>query len=237
MKNILNFLILLCASNFFSSQNKIINANMQVIYSMDFKADSTISNTSNDILALYIGDKISVFQNEKKYKIDSLIASQLYFQNTSSKPLFKVNHVIYKDHRKSEMTYSEIIENVNLGYNEKLPPMDWKLISEKKKILDYECSKAETFFGGRKFIAWYTNQIPINEGPYKFSGLPGLILEVSDDKNNFHYQLLAIIKKEQNILYKNDVHLTEKKKLIETKMNLIKKITKSDVKVNPLEKK
>ena len=81
MKNILNFLVLLCTSNFFSSQNKIINANMQVIYSMDFKADSTISNTSNDILALYIGDKISVFQNEKKYKIDSLISYQLYFKN------------------------------------------------------------------------------------------------------------------------------------------------------------
>ena len=61
---------------------------MQVIYSMDFKADSTISNTSNDILALYIGDKISVFQNEKKFV--SLKPERTFFSlktKTMKKPL------------------------------------------------------------------------------------------------------------------------------------------------------
>ncbi len=237
MKKILNFSVLLFTVNFFLSQKKTIHTSMQVIYNMEFKADSTINNKSNDILALYIGDNFSLFQNEKKNKIDSLISIQPFFQNTSSKPMFKVNHVIYKDYKKTEIIYSEIIEGVNFGYSEKLPPMNWKITNEKKNILNYECLKAETYFGGRKFIAWYTVQIPINDGPYKFSGLPGLIFEVYDDKDNFHYQLLAIIKKEQDILYKNELYLTEKKKLIETKVNLIKRITKNEVKVNPLEKK
>lgn len=236
MKNILNFTILLFSINFYFSQNKKIETHTQIIYRMNFKADSTINNKTNDILALYIGDNISIFQNEKKYQIDSIIASQPYFQNTSSKPLFKVNHVIFKDNDKSEITFSEVIENVRFGYKEKNTLMKWKITSEKKNILMYECYKAETNFGGCRFIAWYTRDIPINDGPYKFSGLPGLILEVYDDKDNFHYELLAILKKRQDILYNGDIQFVDKKKLIETKINLIKKITKKDVNVNPIEK-
>ncbi|WP_124643330.1 GLPGLI family protein [Amniculibacterium aquaticum] len=222
--------------NFGFSQNNMVT-DMEIVYEMTFKADSTVNKKTEDILTLYIGKDFSLFQNDKKKKIDSLIFSQLHFKNTSSKPMYKVNHVIFKNFKKDEITYSEIIDNINFGYNEKLTPMVWKITSDKKSIQTYQCIKAETVFGGRKFIAWYTEQVPINDGPYKFSGLPGLILEVYDDQDNFHYKLLAIISKKQNILYNDKLHFTEKKKLIETKINLIKKITKYDVKVNPIEKK
>lgn len=203
---------------------------------MDFKADSTKSEITNDILTLYLNEKSSIFQNDKKYKIDSIINSQLSFQ-MPSRPMFKVSHVIYKDYIKNEQIYSDKIESVNFGYKENNPPMKWKLINEEKEILSQKCFKAITSFRGRNFIAWYTKDIPINDGPYKFSGLPGLILEVYDDNENFHYKPLAIINKNQEILYDKDIKFIERIKMVEARINLIKKHIKGDIKVNPLEKK
>ena len=53
--------------------------------------------------------------------------------------------------------------------------------------MGYECNKAEISFGGRNWEAWYTGDIPIQDGPYKFSNLPGLILEIYslDKEYNF----------------------------------------------------
>ena len=133
--------------------------------------------------------------------------------------------------------YSDKIESVNFGYKENNPPMKWKLINEEKEILSQKCFKAITSFRGRNFIAWYTKDIPINDGPYKFSGLPGLILEVYDDNENFHYKPLAIINKNQEILYDKDIKFIERIKMVEARINLIKKHIKGDIKVNPLEKK
>lgn len=56
----------------------------------------------------------------------------------------------------------------------------WQLINESKKIQNYLCKKAQIQKNGRKFIVWYTLQIPISYGPLKLNGLPGLILEIEE---------------------------------------------------------
>lgn len=65
--------------------------------------------------------------------------------------------------------------------------MKWKISNETKKENGYHLQKATTYFGGRHWIAWFTTDIPISEGPYKFRGLPGLIMNIEDDKQNFIY--------------------------------------------------
>lgn len=70
----------------------------------------------------------------------------------------------------------------------------WKIIEEKKKEKNYNLQKAITNFGGREWSAWFTTDIPIPEGPYKFGGLPGLIVEIYDSKNHYHYNLVKITK-------------------------------------------
>lgn len=56
--------------------------------------------------------------------------------------------------------------------------LDWSITNESKNWEGYALSKATTTFRGRKYEAWFAFEIPINAGPWKFSGLPGLILEV-----------------------------------------------------------
>ena len=75
--------------------------------------------------------------------------------------------------------------------------MEWKLSSETKKSGDYLLQKATTNFGGRNWIAWFNPSIIINEGPYKFRGLPGLIFEIEDEQHFFKFSLLKSQKLEQ----------------------------------------
>ncbi|MDR6923527.1 GLPGLI family protein [Chryseobacterium sp. 2987] len=56
----------------------------------------------------------------------------------------------------------------------------WKILSEKQKIGEYNAQKATTSFGGREWTAWFTSDIPFQDGPYKFYGLPGLIVKIED---------------------------------------------------------
>lgn len=220
--------ILLCQKNIFTSTT-------QIVYGLDFKSDSTQAKKISEIVCLYIGNKQSVFQDEKRYKVDSIIASQKYTQ-LPSKPMFRVNHVIFKDFKKSEITFSEMVDKIIFGYKEPLNQMKWKLGIEKKHILTYECYKAETTFRGRHYIAWYAKDIPISDGPYKFAGLPGLILEVYDDKDNFHYKLLQITNRSKGIVYNTNINFIERKKLLESKMGNIQKNSKVEIKFNPMEK-
>lgn len=66
----------------------------------------------------------------------------------------------------------------------------WKLSNETKKSGEYNLQKATANFGGRNWIAWFSKEVNISEGPYKFCGLPGLIFEIQDDQQNFIFSLV-----------------------------------------------
>ena len=69
---------------------------------------------------------------------------------------------------------------------------NWKLLGEKKKIGKFNCQNASIKFRGRTFIAWFTTDIPIGFGPYKFKGLPGLILEVYDSEKLWYMKAIKM---------------------------------------------
>ncbi|MFC3160143.1 GLPGLI family protein [Chryseobacterium arachidis] len=66
-------------------------------------------------------------------------------------------------------------------------------MDETKVINTVNCKKAEVTFKGRNWIAWYSPEIPLSYGPYKFSGLPGLIIKITDDKGEFDFELVKSI--------------------------------------------
>ncbi|UTX49795.1 GLPGLI family protein [Chryseobacterium sp. MA9] len=57
---------------------------------------------------------------------------------------------------------------------------EWKILPEKQKIGAYQAQKATANFGGREWIAWFTTDLPFQDGPYVFYGLPGLIVKIED---------------------------------------------------------
>lgn len=72
--------------------------------------------------------------------------------------------------------------------------IDWNLEKETKKFENYTLQKATAIFGGRNWTAWFSKEINVPEGPYKFRGLPGLIFQIYDDRNNFDFTLVKSFK-------------------------------------------
>ncbi|WP_262920514.1 GLPGLI family protein [Chryseobacterium timonianum] len=68
---------------------------------------------------------------------------------------------------------------------------EWKILPEKQKIGEYNAQKATTSFGGRDWTAWFTTDIPIQDGPYVFYGLPGLIVKLEDSTGSHSMQLIG----------------------------------------------
>lgn len=79
-------------------------------------------------------------------------------------------------------------------YTENVPNLKWSLHSDHKNILGYDCQKATCNFRGRNYEAWFAMAIPMSYGPWKLQGLPGLILEAYDTKNEYHFTATGIEK-------------------------------------------
>ena len=59
-----------------------------------------------------------------------------------------------------------------------------------KKIGSYNTQKATTQYGGRDWEIWFTTEVPFQDGPYKFCGLPGLIVKAEDSKGDYQFELV-----------------------------------------------
>lgn len=89
------------------------------------------------------------------------------------KGIFKIWDEVYSEYRK----YSEDIEN-----------RDWHIMADStKNIHGYECILAESDYHGRHWKAWFAPEIPINAGPWKLLGLPGLIMDATDSSGQHHF--------------------------------------------------
>ena len=85
------------------------------------------------------------------------------------------------------------LDNENLYYIESLPlSFNWQIGDEMKEVCGYECIKATCHWRGRDFTAWFTPDIPVEYGPWKFGGLPGLIMKVSDNEGIYTFEAVAV---------------------------------------------
>ncbi len=102
--------------------------------------------------------------------------------------------VVYKDRAQNEMIVTDVIlaiNNIDIYYEDSIAPQNWQILGDTTTILGYQCQKAICDYRGRHFIAWFTTEIPISEGPYKFWGLPGLITRLHDSEKHYNFELLG----------------------------------------------
>ncbi len=71
---------------------------------------------------------------------------------------------------------------------------DWQLLDGDSIVCGYPCHKATTIFRGRIWTVWYTLDLPYSDGPWKFCGLPGLVLYAYDSEDKFRFNCIGIEK-------------------------------------------
>lgn len=177
---------------------------IEVVYRFDWQRDSTNVNARViDDMSLFIGEKQSLLIPTNKEKNDSIIKNFKYIPGTvidsKNLPTSKFNFIIYKNYTDRKIIYIEPLGNIKIGYEDKFNSSLWVIKNEKKTIIGYQCQKATIKFRGRSYTAWFTTEIPISDGPYKFCGLPGLILNLSDDKGQFNFETVKISTKEKKV--------------------------------------
>lgn len=104
-----------------------------------------------------------------------------------------IGAVFYKDFQKQTLVMRDFFQKTPyLSQEPKLPQLNWKIENADSLIGKFKCQKAMTRFRGRNYIAWFATEIPISNGPWKFHGLPGLILEVRDDKQEVKFEFQSL---------------------------------------------
>lgn len=140
--------------------------------------------------------------------------------------------VLYKNTKEGRFTNQNESFSKLFLIKDTLKPLDWKVTGETKNIGEYTCYKA-TLTREREVIktsfsyngtkdeeeeedttpemeeyittAWYTTQIPVNNGPSNYYGLPGLILEINDGRQTLICSKIVLNPKKK-------IEITEPKK-------------------------
>ncbi|GHV58372.1 hypothetical protein FACS1894182_10350 [Bacteroidia bacterium] len=107
-----------------------------------------------------------------------------------------------------------LLHNANAYYEEELPTINWIIHDDTLILMTYQCQKAICHFRGRDFVAWFAPDIPISNGPWKFGGLPGLILKISDTEGRCDFECIKIEQLKQKFPIKkhNEYNTKYKKK-------------------------
>lgn len=194
------YIILLLCSMLSFAQNKIDKEqNFRISYDLEYSPDSTNLNRKEyDSFYLTISKDKSIFNSESEYLKDSILNSP------NPNNLLKLNKSLFKNTiiKKNDKIINYLNYNVYRFIFDESINFKWELTKETKNILGYKCKSASINFKGRNYIAFYTDELPFSDGPYKFNGLPGLILEISDLNNNYFFKAVALKKLSKNFNYK-----------------------------------
>ena len=158
----------------------------------------TIKNDEKgeDLLFLSIGKNVSKCYSYYTYQSDSLKSTadgkakfRALFKEalkregymTNSFPHRRMTACVYKNYPQNMMTVTDNLMSQYYEYSDSLGVQNWVVEGDSiKNILGYNCQKATCRFRGRSWTAWFALDVPMSDGPWKFCGLPGLIMEVYD---------------------------------------------------------
>lgn len=159
----------------------------EVKRNMTLLANSSKSKYFNDI-SLWTDSLSST--PEGKAKLDEIIRANCLvmhpdgyqYWDLTKGPVKNIYTYIFNDISTGAQTvFDEWAEEPHY-YTEPLDEQTWEIVADSiTSVLGYECVMAKSDYHGREWTAWFTPEIPLNFGPWKFRGLPGLVLKAEAD--------------------------------------------------------
>lgn len=182
-------------------------ASIRIWYALN--ADSIKDEeTYIDLQSLEIGNKLSKYYSHFVSRGDSLCelwwwqhpyaqSGPKRWREGGKKPLFwsEYQYSEYFKYADKLVEYARMpfaMKKYDCFYSEPYPLQEWKILSDTLTVNGFLCQKATCNFRGRDYIAWFTLDIPVGNGPWKFGGLPGLILKVYDTKLLYTFECTKI---------------------------------------------
>jgi len=153
---------------------------------LDIKANRSLFISENKLIrdSLFASFKPEEKGNRKKEDKDFSKSGKIKRPEATFFEYF-----ITKEIPEQKVYYHDKVAAKQIYYQEDRP-VKWEITNETGKQNGYPTQKAVVNFGGRVWTAWFTKDIAISDGPYKFSGLPGLIVKLEDDKGDYRFDLV-----------------------------------------------
>jgi len=172
-----------------------------VTYSFTFSPDSLNPENKNEVdVVLFIGSSISLYQCLNSFNREQFLAGSRnldeFKQRARQGPTSTFPTKIFKNYPQGMIITTDRIMQDSFIFREELNQFQWEISNQTTKIGNFKAQKATVEFGGRSWVAWFTTEIPISDGPHKFNGLPGLILKLYDTRNHFVFDYNSIKKPE-----------------------------------------
>lgn len=207
MRFILSIILVSCSlfalSQFDYPIIEIEEAQLLATYSLKWQEDSLDSNfIRQEDMLLFIGKNTSKFTSNDNYRLDTITRKikswnefkVIAYDRTNPLPHSAIRYRIFKNYPLGKLTCLDHTLDGTFKYEEALDFFNWQLTGDTATISGYNAQKALCSFGGREWIAWFSPELPFNDGPFKFNGLPGLIVKIFDTQMHYEFELVSIEK-------------------------------------------
>ena len=208
------------------SQQEIDENLMTFQYKHTWKFDTLENIVRDDLIILQIGNGISKSYSYYTFQSDSLKSTpdgrkvwrELFSKaikkdgaNATNFPYKRMKAYVYKNYPQGKMTVTDGLSLQDYIYEDQLNAQNWQFVDSTKTILDYACQMATCDFRGRQWTAWFAPDISISDGPWKFGGLPGLIMEVYDRGSQYHFTIIGLQKVENEPIVFSETYVGSKR--------------------------
>lgn len=206
-----------------------------VTYSYQFVRDAAYpADKRTGTTILEVGNNYNRFCDFYELRFDSIcdetsrgnmsvVESSPLMLSSLKKALFTESILIDKKANKAIIQRTAGLKTKRYQYEEECPTLKWEMLEGDTTIAGYHCNKAKTSLFGRDYIAWYSSEVNMPYGPYKFNGLPGLIFRVSDTQGHFDFILNGLEKVDKY----TPIYVWSSKDIIKTNRKTVRQIYKN----------
>jgi len=180
-----------------AEQKTIGEATLECTYDFRYVTDTLDreNKIKKDVMILQTGNGPSKFYSYLSFRSDSLIrqaSSPAEIMGNFEKYRGGESWILFRNYPSGKITMTDKVGRNHFLYEEDIPSINWEIGEETKEIEGYTCQIAETDFRGRHWTAWFSFEVPVSEGPWKLSGLPGLIMEAYDQDEDYMFTLTGL---------------------------------------------
>ena len=175
-------------------RTEVGRATLKCAYRLRWAKDRAHDKWIEQTFILQCGPAMSKFYDQRVRAIDDMLqtAAPSDLQSNPSAYSGGDRLTIFQNMPTGELTLTDSFSAEFYRCVEPMPAFEWRISGDTCTILGYACRRAECDVRGRSYTAWFAEEIPVSCGPWKFHGLPGLIMAVEDADGDYSFRIEGI---------------------------------------------